>query len=166
MKDKDLVPASFRTPFTLMRRLSDEMERMFEDVGFRRPLSLTIPAGHTFDWVPALEIFERDNHLFVRAELPGLTKEDVKIEIAKGLLTIQGDRKQEKQEKKEGVFRSERCYGTFFRQLALPDGINADAAKATFKNGMLEIEMPMATKKPEAVRRLKIEEADKELVGV
>lgn len=170
MKDKDLVPATFRTPFTVMRRLNDEMERMFEDFGFRRPITLAKAIGHTFDWIPVLEIFERDHHLLVRAELPGLTKDDVKIEIAEGILTIQGERKYEKHEKKDGIFRSERSYGTFFRQLSLPDGVNADTAKAAFKNGILEIEMPIAVKKPAAVRTLKIEEEiekekEKELVG-
>ena len=166
MKDRDLVPASFRTPFTLMRRLSDEMERMFEDVGFRPPLSFLGQPTRTFDWLPQLEVYVRDGKLFVRAELPGLTKDDVKIEVAEGQLTIQGERKHEQEEKKEGFIRSERSYGTFFRQLALPEGANADAAKATFKNGMLEIEMPVVAKKPEAARQLKIEEPKEELVGV
>jgi HSP20 family protein len=165
MKEKEMVPVSFRTPFTMMRRLSEEMERVFEDVGFRGPLALITPTARSFDWLPALEVFERDNKLFVRAELPGLTKDDVKIEIAEGLLTIHGERKQEKEEKKAGIVRSERCYGTFFRQIALPEGASMDAAKATFKNGMLEIEMPVTAKKAEAVRRLKIEEAEKQLVG-
>lgn len=166
MKDRDLVPAPFRTPFTLMRRLSDEMERMFEDVGFRPPLSFFGSPNRTFDWLPALEVYVRDNKLFVRAELPGLTKDDVKIEMAEGLLTIQGERKQEKEEKKEGFIRSERSYGTFFRQLALPEGAETDGAKATFKNGILEIQMPVIAKKPEAARQLTIEEPKEELVGV
>lgn len=165
MKDMDLVPASFR-PFTaLMRRLTEDMERMFEDIGFRRPLAWMGPATRTFDWLPAIEVFERGNRMFIRAELPGLTKDDVKVEIGDDLLTIQGERKQEKHEKQEGSIRSERCYGTFFRQLSLPEGVDADAAKATFRNGMLEIEMPVVAKKSAAVRQLKIEEPDKELVG-
>lgn len=169
MKSKELVPAAFQSPFTLMRRLSDEMERMFDDFNIRRPLALLAPEIRTFEWAPAIEVVEKDKKLFVRAELPGLTKDDVKIELTDELLTIKGERKQEREEKKEGYFQTERFYGSFFRQVALPEGVNAETARAIFKDGILEIQLPIEVKKPIG-RTLPIEEPKKEekkeLVGV
>lgn len=166
MKDRDLVPMRFRTPFSLMRRLSDDMERMFEEMDVTRPFTFTRPGGRVFDWLPPIEVFEKDNLLTVRAELPGLTKDDVKIEITERVLTLKGERKQEKHEKGEGFITTERSYGSFLRQVALPEGVNADIAKATFKHGILEIQMPVTVKKPAATRTLPIEETEKTLVGV
>jgi HSP20 family protein len=165
MKGKYLVPTT-PTPFGLMRRLNDEMERMFEDFGFRRPFAFITAPEKTFDWIPAIEVFEKDKKLFVRAELPGLTKEDVKIDVLEDVLTLKGERKHEKEEKAEGYIRTERAYGTFYRQIPLPEGAKVDAAKAIFKNGVLEIEVPVEAKKPVG-RTLPIEEVkEKELVGV
>jgi HSP20 family protein len=165
MRYKGLAPAAFQTPFTLMRRLSDDLERMFDEVGFRRPLALLTPEKPAFEWTPAIEMFEKEGKLFVRAELPGLTKKDVKVDVADDLLTIQGERKEEKELKEKGYLRTERFYGTFYRQIALPEGAKPDAAKATFKEGVLEIELPVEVKKPAAGRTLPIEEEKKELVG-
>jgi hypothetical protein len=89
MKEKEMVPASFRTPFTMMRRLSEEMERIFEDVGFRGPLALITPTARSFDWLPALEVFERDNKLFAR-RVARADERRREIGIAEGLLAIQG----------------------------------------------------------------------------
>jgi len=75
----------------------------------------------------------------VRADLPGLTKDDVKVELTDEALTISGERKAEKEEKREGFFRSERSYGIFYRQIPLPQGVDADKATATFTNGVLEV---------------------------
>lgn len=170
MKEKVAVPA-IQTPFTLMRRLNDEIERLFEDFDFRRPFA-AITTTRAFDWLPAIEVFQKEQELFVRLELPGLTKKDVKIEITPEYLTIEGERKQEKEEKGEGFLRTERSYGTFFRSIALPDGVKTDAAKATFKDGILEIDIPLMVAKPTGSRTLPIEEPvesekeKKQLVGV
>jgi HSP20 family protein len=166
MRYKELAPATLQTPFTLMRRLSDDMERMFDEFNIRRPFGFLTTEKPLFDWAPAIEVFEKDKKLFVRAELPGLTKEDVKIDVTDELLTIQGERKEEKEEKAKDYIRTERFYGTFYRQIALPEGAKPEVAKATFKNGVLEIELPIEVKKPVAGRRLPIEEPQKELAGV
>jgi HSP20 family protein len=167
MKEKDLTPARVRSPFSLMRRLSDDMERMFDEFDITRPFALArqVPG---FDWLPAIELFQKDNTLFVRADLPGLTKDDVKIEVDERMLTIEGERKQEMKEEVEGYITTERAYGSFFRQIALPEGASADAAKATFTNGVLEIQVPVAARKPAGARKLTIEEPQKEkaLAGV
>jgi HSP20 family protein len=141
-------PASL-SPFTTMRRLSEEMERMFDDVWApRRVPSLWRGLGTLEHWAPDIEMFERKGELVVRADLPGLTRDDVKVEITDSELTIQGERKEEKEQKEKGYYASERSYGAFYRCVALPEGAKADEAKASFKDGVLEVTMP-APKVPE-----------------
>lgn len=138
------------SPFTLMRRLSDDMERIVEDTwGARRfpRLFRALEAPET-RWTPDIEAFERKGEFVVRADLPGMTKDNVKIEISDGELVIQGERTEEKEQKEKGYYASERSYGAFYRALPLPDGVKIDEAKATFKDGVLEIAMP-AGKLPE-----------------
>jgi HSP20 family protein len=165
MKEKAIAPFRSRSPFSLMRRLSDDMERMFQDFDVR-PFALLAPVSQEYDWLPAVEIFEKDNVLVVRADLPGLTAKDVTLEITDQLLTIQGERKQEREEKGEGFITTERSYGSFLRQIALPEGVTTEAAKATFKDGVLEIRVPVMAKKPTGARTLPIEEPEKALAGV
>jgi HSP20 family protein len=126
------------SPFPFMRRLTEEMDRAF---GLGPTFFGPVEPAPTA-WVPAIEIFERDNTFFVRAELPGLTKEDVKVTVIHDEVTIEGERKMEKEEKKEGFYRTERYYGGFYRRIALPEHVKAEAAKATFKDGLLQIEIP------------------------
>jgi len=140
-----------RGPFTLMRRFAEDMEDMFG--GFR--LEKTFPAMSLFerdpfdlwntdffnDFSPPVEMFEKDGKLIVRTDLPGLEKDDIDVEITDRLLTIKGERKNEFEEEKEGFFRTERSYGNFFRQVALPASIKTEDAHAMFKNGVLEITM-------------------------
>ena len=138
------------SPFTLMRRLSEDMERIVEDTwGARRfPRlfrALELPEPR---WTPDIEAFERKGEFVVRADLPGMTKDNVKIEISDGELVIHGERTEEKEQKEKGYYASERSYGAFYRALPLPDGVKTDEAKATFKDGVLEIAMP-AGKLPE-----------------
>ena len=125
-------------PFSFMRRMTEEMDRVF---GPESSLMGPAEAGMVA-WTPALEVFERDNMFVVRAELPGLAKEDVKINVTHDELTIEGERKVEKEEKREGFYRTERQYGSFYRRIALPEHVKSEAAKATFKDGMLEIAIP------------------------
>jgi HSP20 family protein len=103
-------------------------------------------------WAPQLEVFERNEKFVVRVDLPGLKKEDVKIEVTHDQLTIEGERKLEKEEKDEGSYRTERTYGRFFRRIEIPEYVKAENAVATFKNGVLEIEMP-AIPVPEVKKR-------------
>lgn len=169
MREKERFPVVFESPFALMRRLSSNMERVFDDFEVRHPFLLA-PEGRPFDWIPPVDVYQKDQQFIVRAELPGLEKEDVKIEVMEKYLTITGERKYEKEEKREGFVRAERSYGTFFRSIPLPEGAVADKAKAMFKKGVLEIEVPIAVKKPIEGRRLPIEEPaekpEKELLGV
>jgi HSP20 family protein len=126
------------TAFPYMRRLTEEIDRAF---GFK-PGFLGLTEPYLCGWSPDIEIFEHDNTFFVRADLPGLTKENVKVQVIHDELTIEGERKLEKEETKEGFYRTERTYGAFYRRIPLPEYVKAEAARATFKNGVLEVEIP------------------------
>jgi len=143
-------PAALASPFSLMRRLSDDMERIFEDTwGARRfPRLFRTPALPDTRWTPDIEAFERKGEFVVRADLPGMTKDNVKVEVLDGELMIQGERKEEKEQKEKGYYAAEGSYGAFYRAIPLPEGVKADEAKASFKDGVLEIAMP-AGKLPE-----------------
>ena len=135
-------------PFTFMRRVSDDLDRAF---GFRPDVPGELEL-YPRTWSPEIEIFEHDDKFCVRVDLPGLTKENVKVEVAHDELTIEGERKFEKEKTKQGLHRTERAYGSFFRRIAIPDHVKAENASATFKNGVLEIEMP-AIPVPEVKKR-------------
>ena len=130
------------SPFTLMRRLTEDMDRMFSGYG----------GGQTQEigaFMPPVEVREEDKNLIVSAELPGLNKDDIRVEIQNDSLVLQGERKREWNEEKGGVHRSERSYGSFYRVIPLPEGVNAEQAKAEFNNGVLNIRIPI----PEAAQR-------------
>jgi HSP20 family protein len=141
----------FELPFwgiPFMRRLSEEMDRAFGvKPGF---LGMTDP--YLGGWSPDIGIFEHGSTFFVRADLPGLTKENVKVQVTHDQLTIEGERKLEKEDTKESVYRTERNYGAFYRRIPLPEYVKAEAARATFKNGVLEVEIPLIPV-PEVKRR-------------
>jgi HSP20 family protein len=149
-------------PFRMMRRFTKDMERMFEDFrGFTFPTFFNtefLPFRMEFDkveWMPPLEVLQNNGQFVVRMDLPGMTKDDVKIEVTDKLLTISGERKEEKEEKREGFFRSERSFGSFFRQVPLPEAAKAENTVATFNNGVLEITMPALKVEP-ATRKVEI----------
>ena len=151
-------------PFQMMRRFTRDMERMFEDFpGFWFPNVFKTdfaPFGMEFDkveWVPQIEVLHKNEQFMVRADLPGLTKDDVKVELTDDLLTISGERKEDKEEKREGFYRSERSYGSFYRQVPLPEGAKTETAAATFHNGVLEVTIPAPKVEP-SIRKLEIKE--------
>jgi HSP20 family protein len=123
----------------MMRRLSEEMDRSFGRLFSREE-------GGSF-WSPAIEVSENEGQLRVHAELPGLKPEDVHVEVANDQLIIQGERKYEHDEKNRGVYRSERRYGQFYRAIPLPEGTNTEQAKAQFRNGVLEVAIPIPEQK-------------------
>lgn len=95
----------------------------------------------------------------VRADLPGISKDDIKVEITPDALTIQGERKQERKEEREGYAYSECSYGTFYRVIPLPEGTESEKATADFRGGVLEIKIPTASRPEPMGRRLEIHEA-------
>ena len=149
MRDKKALAAG---PFGLLRQMTSELDRMFDDPWtFRLPV---LPAETVAVFAPKVDVFEKDNRLFTRVDLPGVKKEDVSVEVSDGLLTLTGERKIETEEKKENVYKSECQYGSFYRTVPLPEGVKAEDVKATFANGVLEVSVPLpvAPAKPAATK--------------
>lgn len=131
------------SPFGMARRFGEDFDRFFNG-GW--------PAMADRDgdgWWPAIDVYEKSGKLYVRADLPGIDKNDVKVEFTDGSLTISGERKREHDEETGGVRRTERSYGSFFRAIPLPEGAHADQARANFKDGVLEVTIPV----PEGQRK-------------
>lgn len=130
-------------PFRAMQRMADQMDRLFDDFGLGR--RWTSPFGRETAleaWAPDVDVFQKNNELTIRADLPGLKREDVTVDVTDDAVTIQGERKHEREEEREGFYRSERAYGSFYRVIPLPQGAITDQAKATFRDGVLEITLP------------------------
>jgi HSP20 family protein len=104
-------------------------------------------------WIPAMDLIEAGEHFVLKADLPGMTEDDVKIELENNVLTISGERKTELEDKHEGYYRLERSSGAFTRSLTLPEGIDAGAVAATFDNGVLEVRIP----KPEEAQPKRVQ---------
>jgi len=107
-------------------------------------------------WEPNVDIIQEGNELVVRADLPGLTPDEVTVEISDDAITLSGERQQEREEDRGGVYRIERTYGAFYRVIPLPDGAMADRAAATFRDGVLEIRMPAPPEQVSRGRRLEV----------
>jgi len=142
------------SPFAMMRELTEEMDRLYHAKG---------PALEA--WTPTVDVQRSNGDLVVTAELPGLKKEEVKVEVTDKALIIQGERKREVKEDKEGYHRYERSFGNFYRSIPLPEGAKADQAKAELLDGVLKVSVPA----PEAkmnVRQIPVEQgADKKPVA-
>jgi HSP20 family protein len=134
-----ITPGDFfrMTPFSLMRRMTEEMDRVLGEFG------LSGGDGGKGVWSPAIEVSEHDGNYVVRAELPGVNPGDVKLEITNDAVILQGERKIEHEETKSGLHLTERLYGNFYRSIPLPEGANIDQARAKFDNGVLELTVPV-----------------------
>jgi len=133
-----------------LREIEDMFDRYTKAMGWSsgRGQDL-VTAG---DWSPRVDVSETDNEFLIKAEIPDVKKEDVKVSVDEGILTIQGERKQEKEERGVKFHRVERYYGNFFRRFALPDNVDGTRVKASFKEGMLSLQIPKtAVSKPKAL---------------
>ena len=137
-------------PLREFSTLQNEMNRLFNTV-FDAP---TPGNGGTLRrWMPAMDLVETADHFVLRADLPGLTEDDVTLEFEDGTLTVSGERKSEHEAKGEGYYRVERAFGSFSRSLTLPQGIDPEAVTASFDRGVLEVSIP----KPEEKKPRRIE---------
>ena len=158
------------TPFSLMRRMAEDIERLFSDADYGRVgYGLTSPQRYASTdpwrsdtrlteatWAPQVETFRKDDNLVVRADLPGMTKENVNIEVDDDVLVISGERSDEARDDRDDYYRTERSYGRFFRAIQLPEGIEADKIDATFKGGVLEVTVPTPKVTTPKNRQIKI----------
>jgi HSP20 family protein len=150
------------SPFALMRQGLDEMDRWWNRLAERGWPSASAQGRNWMsqlqqmgDWAPPIEAFQRGNEFVVRAEVPGMTRTDLNVEVGDDSLTVRGERKHEQHEESEGMFWTERSYGSFCRVVPLPPGTITDSAKASFSNGVLEV--VMQTPPQEARRGRKVD---------
>ena len=141
-------------PVRELNTIQQEMNRLFNTF-FDAPASTSQAdgGGAMRRWMPAMDLVESDDHFVLRADLPGLAEEDVKIEVTGDTLTVSGERRFEHEAKKDGFYRLERGSGTFSRSLTLPEGVDPEAIAAAFDKGVLEIRIP----KPEQRRPRRVE---------
>jgi len=125
-------------PLRELSSLQNEMNRLFSTV-FDQPATGQATMRR---WMPAMDLVETNDHFVLRADLPGMTEDDVKIEFEDGTLTLSGERKAEHESKGEGFYRVERAFGTFSRSLTLPQGVDPEAVSASFDRGVLEVRIP------------------------
>jgi HSP20 family protein len=124
------------TAFERLPSLRDELNRLFD---FTLPVR---DSGLFSGWTPALDVYDEKDNFVVKTELPGMKKEDIEITMHEGTLTISGERKNERETKEGETFRSERYFGRFQRSVTLPAVVDANAVKATYKDGVLTIDLP------------------------
>jgi HSP20 family protein len=135
-------------PIRELDSLQGDMNRLFD-----RFFEGRAPNGTARRWIPAMDLVETDDHLVLRGDLPGMSEDDLDIEIKDNVLTVSGERKAESEEKGEGYHRVERAFGSFSRSLTLPQGVDADQIKAEFDKGVLEVTIPKpAEAKPTRVQ--------------
>lgn len=145
-------------PFSLMRAISRDVDRMFEQF-WESGLGLARAANPTSSaWIPRVDVCERNDELLVRADLPGIDREDIRVEVEDDAITIRGERRGERDEAEGGFQRSERFHGSFFRRIPLPEAVDVDQARAHMRDGVLEVRLP-ATGRHRG-RRLQIESAE------
>jgi HSP20 family protein len=139
------------SPFSVMHRFLEDVDDAFDRALFSPLVADLNRARSSFlpqsSWAPHVEVQTEEDRIVVRADLPGVRQEDIRVETEPDLLTIAGERHEERKETKEGVFHSERRYGQFKRCLRLPRGADAEHAEARFDNGVLEVRIP-ALKQP------------------
>jgi len=136
-------------PIRELDSLQGDMNRLFDRFFDGR----TNGNGASRRWIPAMDLVETEDHLVLRGDLPGLTEDDIDIEIKDNVLTVSGERKAENEEKGEGYHRVERAFGSFSRSLTLPRGVDPEGVAAKFDNGVLEVRIPKpAEAKPTRVQ--------------
>ena len=149
---QQVEPARALSPFEEMERRMEQMERAFEDFfpspwrrGFGFP-SLWGKTQRAEMWMPKVDIIDRDNEFLVRAELPGVEKDDLELTMTENTVTLKGETKKEQKVEKGNYYRSETSRGSFTRTFSLPNDVDSGKAKAEFKNGVLELSLPKVEK--------------------
>ncbi len=156
-------PSRALSPFETMERRFSEMERMFEDF-LRRPFSLLSNArwsglrpAEMGEISPSMDVFEEGDDIVIKAELPGMKKEDLSVDFSDGTLIISGEKKQEEKIEQKNYHMIERSYGSFTRSVRMPVEVQSDKAKATFKEGILEIRVPKTEEAKKKERKIPVE---------
>lgn len=138
-----LIP---RSPFADLAELRERLDRVFDD----------LVDGRRRDWMPTVDVVEEDDRFLLRADLPGLTEDEVDVEVSDDVLTVSGKHEETAEEKKKDYLRRERRYGSFSRSMALPHGIEADDVDARFDKGVLEVAIPKPKTEEKKEKTVKI----------
>jgi HSP20 family protein len=146
------------TPFSFLRRVAEELD------GALLPGTSEREASARSAWTPIVEVSERDGQLRILAELPGLSPNNVRVEVEDHALIVQGEREEDHEATEGGLRRSERQFGFFYRRIPLPEGVDPEQAKAQFHDGMLEVTMP-APSQDSKRRQIRIETGSKPVSG-
>lgn len=139
-------------PFRELLTFQEEINKLFDDF-FRAPKAL----DDAIAFAPDIDIAETKDAFIVKADLPGMTEKDIEVSLTNNILTIKGERKEEKEEKDKNYYRKERLFGTFLREIQIPKRVQTDKVKAKFKNGVLEIELPKAEEEKEKTVKIEVE---------
>ena len=136
-------------PFRELEDMSERLNRVFSRPSLRNSGKENLTVA---DWMPTVDISETEGEYLIKAELPEVRKEDVKVTVENGVLTLQGERRQEKEEKAKRFHRVERSYGSFVRSFTLPESVDENSVKAEYKDGVLNLHLPKSEKvKPKAI---------------
>lgn len=139
-------------PFRELEEMSDRLNRMITRPGAGQPAVQGKEVMTVADWAPTVDISETEAEYAIKAELPEVKKEDVKVTVEDGVLTLQGERKQEKEEKGKKYHRVERSYGRFVRSFTLPDSVDESKVRAEYTDGVLHLHLPKSEKaKPKQI---------------
>jgi HSP20 family protein len=144
------------TPWRPMRELTtlrDEMDRLWDRM-FRGWPTTEFPRT---EWIPTFDVSETKDSVVVKAEVPGMDPKDIDISLADGILTLKGEKKQEREEKEENYYLTESSYGSFSRSIRLPHEVQGDKVKANCKNGILKITMPKSEEAKKKEIKVKVE---------
>jgi HSP20 family protein len=152
-----------------LEALHGEINRLFETFGggsWRLPfgrrafeLDLSWPGGMSWGVAPAVDVSEKDKQYDITAELPGLTEKDIEVKTSNGVLTIKGEKKEEKEEREKNYYLSERRYGSFVRSFRLPEGVDADKIEATFAKGVLTVVLPKSAEAQKSEKKITVKAA-------
>lgn len=146
-------------PFEMLRRLDDDMDRLFHQLwGGGRNLMRGRGSDMSTMWVPQVEVREEGGKLHVCADLPGMRKEDVKLRVEGDQLVLQGERQSSREEGQQGgsYYHSERSYGSFYRSIPLPEGVDPQTAEANFKDGVLDVTFEAPRSQQQQARQIEI----------
>lgn len=139
--------------FNELEEMRKEMDKVFDTRPFGRLPALRLTEQEP--WMPSVDMFEKDDELVIRADLPGLDPKDIKLTMENDVLTIEGERKHEKEIKEENFYRQEAFFGKFLRRMGLQPGLKPEDMKATYKKGVLEVRLPRV--KTTAAKQIPIE---------
>lgn len=139
-------------PFREFERMKKEMDRLWDSFFERGPRT-----GERGEWYPSLDMAETKNDVIIKAEVPGMDPKDIDISLSNGLLTIKGEKKQEREEKEGDYHLAERCFGAFMRAIRLPGEVQSEKIEASYKNGVLKITLPKSEEAKKKQIKIKVE---------